>query len=153
MWILFYWTTREVFSCRLLTPLTSWLSWGYLSIYIYIYIYIYMSQNSVRSGTPFLRISILAPGHVPEPHCSSVIKVSKVKVVQSCPTIFDPMNSIIHGIFQAWILEWDPFAFYRGSFKHRDWTQVSHISGGFFTSWATREVLYNNKKLKIWTIS
>ena len=30
MWILFYWTTREVFSCRLLTPLTSWLSWGYL---------------------------------------------------------------------------------------------------------------------------
>ena len=23
MWILFYWTTREVFSCRLLTPLTS----------------------------------------------------------------------------------------------------------------------------------
>ena len=29
--------------------------------------------------------------------------------------------------------------FSRGSFQPRDWTQVSHITGGFFTSWATRE--------------
>ena len=28
---------------------------------------------------------------------------------------------------------------YRGSFQPRDWTQVSHIAGGFFTIWATRE--------------
>ena len=27
----------------------------------------------------------------------------------------------------------------RGSSQPRDWTQVSHIAGGFFTSWATRE--------------
>ena len=26
----------------------------------------------------------------------------------------------------------------RRSFQPRDWTQVSHIAGGFFTSWATR---------------
>ena len=25
--------------------------------------------------------------------------------------------------------------------KHRDWTQVSHIAGRFFTIWATREAL------------
>ena len=29
--------------------------------------------------------------------------------------------------------------FSRGSSQTRDWTQVSHIAGGFFTSWATRE--------------
>ena len=29
----------------------------------------------------------------------------------------------------------------------RDWTQVSHISGGFFTSWATREqILYKTTR-------
>ena len=27
----------------------------------------------------------------------------------------------------------------RGSSQPRDWTQVSHIAGGFFTSWVTRE--------------
>ena len=29
--------------------------------------------------------------------------------------------------------------FSRGSSQPRDWTQVSHIAGGFFTSWATRK--------------
>ena len=31
------------------------------------------------------------------------------------------------------------FPFSRGSSQPRDWTQVSCIAGGFFTSWATRE--------------
>ena len=26
-------------------------------------------------------------------------------------------------------------------YQLRDWTQVSHVAGGFFTSWATREAL------------
>ena len=30
----------------------------------------------------------------------------KVKVVQSCPTLCDPMDFIVHGILQARILEW-----------------------------------------------
>ena len=37
------------------------------------------------------------------------------------------------------ILEWVPYPFSRGSSQPRVWTQVSHIAGGFFTSWATRE--------------
>ena len=37
------------------------------------------------------------------------------------------------------ILEWVAFLFSRRSSKPRDWTQVSHIAGGFFSSWATRE--------------
>ena len=63
----------------------------------------------------------------------------KVKVTQSCPTLCDPMDCIVHGILQARILEWVAFSFSRGSSQSRDQTQVSHIAGGFFTSWATRE--------------
>ena len=84
----------------------------------------------------------------------------KVKVTQSCPTLCDPMDSTVHGILQARVLEWVPFPFSRGSSQPRDriqvsriaWefftslpsqprdrTQVSCIAGGFFASWATRE--------------
>ena len=59
----------------------------------------------------------------------------------------DPVDYTVHGILQARILEW--VAFSRGSSKPRDWTQVSHIAGEFFTSWATREAsLIKIKKKK-----
>ena len=45
----------------------------------------------------------------------------------------------VHGILQARILEWVAFPFSRGSSQPRDPTQVSHIEGGFFTIWTTRE--------------
>ena len=49
-----------------------------------------------------------------------------------------------HGLYSPWpiqarILEWVAFPFSRGSSQPRDRTQVSHIAGRFFTSWATRE--------------
>ena len=62
-----------------------------------------------------------------------------VKVTQSCPTLWDPMDCTVHGNLEAVILEWVAFPFSRGSSQPRDRTQVSHIAGGFFTSWATRE--------------
>ena len=62
-----------------------------------------------------------------------------VKVTQSCPTLCDPMDYIVQGILQARILEWVDFPFSRGSSQPKDWTQVSHTAGGFFTSRATRE--------------
>ena len=58
----------------------------------------------------------------------------KVQVSQLCPTLYDPMDYIVHGILQARILEWVAFPFSRGSSQPRDQTQVSCISGGFFTS-------------------
>ena len=66
------------------------------------------------------------------------------EVAQSCPTLCDPMGysppgSSVHGIFQAWILEWDAISFSRESSRPRDWTQVSRIIGRHFTVWATRE--------------
>ena len=57
-----------------------------------------------------------------------------VKVAQSCPTLFDPMDYTVHGILQARILEWVAYLFSRGSSQPRDRTQVSHIAGRFFTS-------------------
>ena len=49
----------------------------------------------------------------------------------------DSIDCTVHGILQARILEWVAFPFFRGSSQPRDQTQVSHIAGGFFTSWAT----------------
>ena len=63
----------------------------------------------------------------------------KVKVAQLCPTLCDPMVYTRHGILQARILEWVAFPFFRGSSQPKDQTQVSCITRGFFTSWATRE--------------
>ena len=59
-------------------------------------------------------------------------------VVQSCSTLFDPIDctppdSSIHGILQARILEWVAIPFSRGSSQPRDQTQVSLIAGRFFT--------------------
>ena len=60
-----------------------------------------------------------------------------VLVAQSCPTLCNPMDynlpsSSIHGILLARI----PFS--RGSSQPRDQTQVSCITGRFFTNRATR---------------
>ena len=64
-----------------------------------------------------------------------------------CVFLCDPMDcssvgSSGHRILQAKILEWLAFPFSRGSSQPRDQTQVSHIAGGFFTSWTTREVQF-----------
>ena len=59
----------------------------------------------------------------------------KLKVAQSCPTLRYPMDHTVHGIFLAKILEWVAVLFSRNSSQPRDWTQISHITGGFFASW------------------
>ena len=65
-------------------------------------------------------------------------------VTQSCQTLCDPVDysplgSSVHGILQARILEWVAMPSSKGSSQPKDWTQVSHIAGGFFTVWAIRE--------------
>ena len=61
-----------------------------------------------------------------------------MKVVQSCPTLWDPMDYTVHGILQARILEWVAFPFSRGFSQPGDQTQVSCIAGRFFTSWTIK---------------
>ena len=66
---------------------------------------------------------------------------------ESCPTLCDPMDcslpgSSVHGVFQAWILEWVVISFSRGSSRPRDQTWVSCFAGRCFTLWAAREALH-----------
>ena len=63
----------------------------------------------------------------------------KVKVSQLCLTLSNPTDYTVHGVLQARKLQWVAFPFSSGSFQSKDQTQVSCISGGFFSSWATRE--------------
>ena len=56
-------------------------------------------------------------------------------------TLCDPRDYTVHGILQARILKGVAFPFSRGSSQPRDRTQVPHIAGGFFTSWATMCVI------------
>ena len=70
---------------------------------------------------------------------------SESEAVQSCPTLWHPMDyslprSSIHGIFQARVLEWVAISFSRESSWPRDWTRVSRVVGKCFTIWATGEV-------------
>ena len=63
-------------------------------------------------------------------------------VVQSCLTLWDPMDfslpgSPVCGISQARILEWVVKPSSRESSQPRYQTQVYHIAGGLFTIWAT----------------
>ena len=47
-------------------------------------------------------------------------------------------DSSVHGILQARLLEWVAISFSKGSSRPRNRTQVSQISGRFFTNWATK---------------
>ena len=66
------------------------------------------------------------------------------EVPQSHMTLCDSMDcslpgSSIYGILQVRILEWVAISFSRRSSQSRDWTQVSHIIGRWFTIRATKE--------------
>ena len=67
-------------------------------------------------------------------------------VAQSCQTLCNLMDcslpdSSVHWILQAKTLEWVAIPFSRGSSRPRNQNWISHIEGGFFTIWATREAL------------
>ena len=59
-----------------------------------------------------------------------------------------------HGLYSPWNSPGQntgmgSLSLLHGIFPPRDWTQVSHIAGRFFTSWATREVLILEES-KLW---
>ena len=67
-----------------------------------------------------------------------------IRFAQSCPSLFDLMDynlpgSSSHGDSTGKNTGVGCHALLQGIFQPRDQTQVSHIAGGFFTSWATRE--------------
>ena len=75
-------------------------------------------------------------------------------VAQLCPVLHGPIgssptDSSVHGILQAKIMEWVAILFSRGSSQPRDQTQVSCISGRFFSIWVIRENYLGNSNLGI----
>ena len=70
----------------------------------------------------------------------------RVKLLQSCPTLCNPMDrsppgSSVHGIFQARILEWISMPPSRGSWWRRDLTCI------FYVSYIGRWVLHHSGHL------
>ena len=73
--------------------------------------------------------------------CACACSVAKL-----CPTLWDPVDcsppgSPVYGILQTRILKYATIPFSRGSFRQRNWTQVSGVAGGFSTFGDTRLVL------------
>ena len=69
-----------------------------------------------------------------------------VLIAQSCLTLFDPVDCRLLCPWDSLgkrILEGAAMPSSRESSQPRDWTQLSHIAGGFFTVWATTEALYS----------
>ena len=61
------------------------------------------------------------------------ILVLSAKLLQLCPTLCNPMDCSlpgfsVHGILQAWILEWVAISFAREKTGLKDWTHVSYVS-------------------------
>ena len=99
-----------------------------------------------------LRIFILLRRHLGskcfkwfEPDSNPISTINQgmccVTLLQSCLTLFDPMDcsppgSSVHGILQARIMEWIARPSSRESSRPRDWTLVSYFSciGGMFFS-------------------
>ena len=77
--------------------------------------------------------------------CVYVVQVFSCSVVSNSlqPHGLYPPGSSVHGILQGRILEWVAIHFSRGSSQPWDRTWVFHISGRFFTIWATREAPMN----------
>ena len=69
---------------------------------------------------------------------STVFSQSDVKVTQLHPTLCNPTDYTVYGIFQARILDWVAVPFSRGFSQPRDRTQVFCIAGRFFNSRAIR---------------
>ena len=87
------------------------------------------------SGTPIMikrYVNVFSIIRLPHfPFYSKSLSVSESHSVMS--DSFDPMDYIVHGIFQARILEWIAIPFSRGSSQPRNRTQVSCTAGRFFT--------------------
>ena len=64
----------------------------------------------------------------------SCAKSLQLRLTLRSPVDHSPPGSSVHGILQARILEWGAISFSRGSFRPRDKTCISRISGGFFTA-------------------
>ena len=76
---------------------------------------------------------LLSPWEIKKHLYSPLTNMYVCSVAQSYPTLCDPIDcsppgSSVHGIFQAWTLEWIAISCSRGSSRHRDQTSISCVS-------------------------
>ena len=71
-----------------------------------------------------------------------------VKVAQSSPTLWDPMDYTVHGILQARILESIAVPFSRGSSQPMDWPQVSTLQADSLPTELSRKPLWRKRNVK-----
>ena len=102
--------------------IVSILYWVHGSLQTEIENVIYKTNNQAgNSAFPFLYDRGFAPRTIPSspdfyfshPFIVSAAQKVKLKVIQLCPTLCDPMDYTVHGILQARILEWVAFPFSR----------------------------------------
>ena len=124
----------------------------------YPYYEVKQSKNTLKTVNSLLCPSLLTPlGYAPpyyspssnaqsamwlwqeNVHYFTVIFFSEKWKLLVMSNLYSPMDSTVHRILQARILEWVAFPLYRRSSQLRDQIQVSCIAVVFFTSWATRE--------------
>ena len=123
---------------------------------------LWQNTHSIKFTTLFLSVQLRGEKDlhvVMQPSAPSISAhwCVRVKWLQLCPTLCDPMDlsppgSSVRGILQARILQWVAKPFSRGSSPPRDWTWVSYSSCigrqgflffffFFFTTSATWEAL------------
>ena len=105
------------------------------------YIYSYLTYSSFFTYLMSLKIK---PICFPNATCLCCVCCLVTQSALCNPTDCSPPGSSVHGLLQTRVLEWVAMPSSRGSSPPRDWTQVSHTTGGFFAIWATREPLWAN---------
>ena len=100
---------------------------------------IWKTQQWPQGWKKSVFVPIPKKGHAKE--CSNYHTIASKWKSQSCLTLYNPMKYTVLGILQARILDWVAFPFSGGSSNPRNWTQISCITGRFFTSWAIRELM------------
>ena len=112
----------------------------YVMLHICKYSSIYPNVSILSKTSVYTGISNSSP----QQH--RLLKLSPLVLLQSCPTLCDPMDcsppgSSVHGILQARILEWVAMSFSKG-LPDQESSCVScwsYIAGQFFYLWPTRE--------------
>ena len=102
-----------------ISPLFKFL---YTNFYINIYYFVYGSSTVLNwhlflnRQAPKLRTKAVSSFKGATFPCFTLMPAAAAKSLQSCPTLWDPMDcslpgSSVHGIFQARVLEWGAIAF------------------------------------------
>ena len=81
-------------------------------------------QGVTKSGTQLERLSSSSIPTSVTLKSQSMSCTASFWNTQSCPTLCDPMDDIVHGLLQARILEWVTYPFSRGSSRPRNWTAL-----------------------------